>query len=87
MKMTITEAIAKAQELAYKDYHIHAGVERKAVAKDWEGKRTYINIYCYTMNGRYVGKYDCGYIDKETEEYVTTKYTEVDLANGEWIGR
>ena len=87
MKLEIAEALERAQKMAYTDYHIHTGVERKAVAKDWNGKRTYINILCYSAAGNYKGKYDCGYIDAETKEYVATKYTEVDLEKNEWVGR
>ena len=33
MKITKEQAIAKAESIMYSDYHIHAGVERKVVAK------------------------------------------------------
>lgn len=79
MKVTKEEAIKKAEEMMYNDYRIHAGVERKVVAKDWNEKRTYINIYCYSLAGNYKGKYDCGYIDIASGEYVTNQYTQIAL--------
>ena len=39
MKVTVEQAIAKEEEMMYTDYHIHAGVERKAVAKEWDRRR------------------------------------------------
>ena len=62
MIITREDALKRAEELMYSNYHIHAGVERKAVAKEWNGKRIYISIYCYTLTGNYKGKYDMGYI-------------------------
>ena len=78
MKITKEQAIAKAESIMYSDYHIHAGVERKVVAKEWNGKRIYIAIYCYSLAGNYKGKYDMGYIAidnaGDTEgEYVADK--------------
>lgn len=81
--MTVEKALEIANERAYSDYHINAGVERKAVAKVWEKNgmsRTYISIQCFTLNGRFKKSYDCGYIDNNNGEYVTTNRTEVDLA-------
>ena len=83
MKKTVEECIAKANELMENgDYRIHLGIDRRAIAKEWNGQRVYINIYCYTASGNYKGKYDCGYVDKATGEYVTTRYTDVDLFDG-----
>ncbi len=79
IEMKVQEAIKRAEQHLTGDYRIHAGVERKVVAKDWNDKRIYINIYCYSLAGNYKGKYDCGYIDKATGEYVTTQYTDLDL--------
>lgn len=78
----IDKAIEIANEMAYSDYHINAGTDRRAVSKLWENngqKRTYINIVCYTYAGNYKGRYNCGYIDNITGEYVYTKYDEVNL--------
>lgn len=72
--MTIKELIEIAEYKAYNDYHIHAGMERKVVTKEWEKedkKRTYIKIYCYSLGGKnYKGKYECGYLDNVTGAYV-----------------
>lgn len=49
------------------------GLERKLVTKVWdkgEKSRTYINVYCYTGAGNYKGKYELGYIDNVTGEYI-----------------
>lgn len=35
----------------------------------------------------YKGKYKAGYVDLIANEYVTTKYDEIDAQNMEWIGR
>lgn len=82
MKITKEMAIEKAERMIAEDTGkrtFHLGMENKVVVKDWNGQRDYINVYCYTLNGRYVGKYDCGYIDKASGEYVTTKYTQIAL--------
>lgn len=82
VKEKIEKAISIAQDLAYTDYRINAGIEREAVAREYEkdGKsRTYINIYCYTMSRNFKGSYKCGYIDNETGEYVFGKYDDIDL--------
>ncbi|MEG2421250.1 MAG: hypothetical protein RSB55_06840 [Oscillospiraceae bacterium] len=68
MKTTTTAAIAAANELAYSDYHIHLGVDRRAVSKDL-GTKTNISIWCYTNGGRYKGCYKCGSVDNSTGEY------------------
>lgn len=78
------------ENMMYNDYHINAGVEREAKISIWEKgdkKRAYLEIVCFTMNGRYKGKYKAGYVDLVTNEYVTTKYDEIDAKNMEWIGR
>ena len=80
--MTVERALEIANEKAYSDYHINKGIERKSVAKKWEKdtrSRTYISIQCYTLAGNFKGAYDCGYIDNNTEEYVVTSSTTVDL--------
>ena len=81
--MTIEKALEIANEKAYNDYRINAGIERKAVSKLWEkgeSKRAYISINCYTLNGKFKGSYKCGYIDVITGEYIFTKYDEIDLS-------
>lgn len=88
MKMTVEEAISRANTMGRSgDYHINAGVERRAVAKEWKGERQYINLYCYSLAGNYKGKYDCGYIDIQSGEYIANKYTEIDLEKMVWAGR
>lgn len=80
MKKTIEECIARAEELiANSDPRLHAGMVRRAVSREWQGNRTYINIYCYSLAGNYKGKYDCGYVDMATGEYTTNRYTEINL--------
>lgn len=76
--MTLIEkAVATAEEMMYNDYRINAGVERKVVTKDWEKdgqKRTYIKVYCYTLNGKFKGSYDMGYVDTVANEYVAGEF-------------
>ena len=81
--MEIEKAIEIANKKAYSDYRINAGIERKASSKVWEKgdqKREYIKINCYTLNGKFKGKYDCGYVDMITGEYVFTDRDEINLA-------
>lgn len=80
----LAECVKKAEEAAYAPYNRASynktctlGAERKVVVKNWRGKRTYININCYSPAGNYKGRYDCGYIDIETGAYV--KGTDIDL--------
>lgn len=59
------------------------GLERKLVTKVWdkgEKSRTYINVYCYTCAGNYKGKYELGYIDNVTGEYVPGEINIVEKA-------
>lgn len=81
MKMTINEAIRRAEEMLKTDKRLlHEGAE-EIDAKEWKGKRIYINAKCFTLNNRYKGKIDMGYIDMESGEYVATRYTEIDLTD------
>lgn len=78
--MTTAEAIKIANDKAYNDYRITAGIERKAKSKRWEKdgeKRDYIRIDCYTLNGKYKGNYQCGYVNVDTGEYAPG---EIDLS-------
>jgi hypothetical protein len=82
MKVTVEMAIEKANEMAYNDYRIHAGIDRKATSKEWEKgdqRRAYIKINCYTLNGKFKGSYDCGYVDLNTDEYVFPASAEIEL--------
>ena len=84
--MTLQDALAIANEMAYGDYHINAGINRKAVSKVNPDKSVTIRIDCYTANGKYKGNYKCGSISPDGQ-YVTSAHDEVDLANKRWIGR
>ena len=76
----IKNALDKANGMAYNDYRISAGMERKATSKQSEDKsKTTIAIYCYTLNGKYKGAYKCGHIDNATAQYVFGQYDEIDL--------
>lgn len=78
------------EEMAYNNYNINAGVDRKISVRPWEkdgAKRAYITINCYTANGRFKGSYKCGYVDLVTNQYVIGKYDEVDAINKLYIGR
>lgn len=78
----VEKALAKANEMAYSDYRIHAGMKRSAKAKDWENagaERVYIRIDCYTLADNYKGNYKCGYIDNLTGQYVFDQYSEINL--------
>lgn len=62
---------------------MHLGLDRKLVTKVWEKgekSRTYINVYCYTGAGNYKGKYELGYIDNVTGEYVPGEINIVEKA-------
>ena len=83
--MTVAEAIEKANSIAYSDYHINAGTDRKAVSKKGDNG-TVIRIACYTLNGKYKGNYKCGCID-ECGNYSVGQYDEVNLETMTYIGR
>lgn len=78
------------EAMAYGDYHINAGIDRKVAVKKWESgnaKRAYLTINCFTANGRGKGSYKCGYVDLVTNQYIVGKYDDVDAANRQYIGR
>ena len=78
------------EAMAYGDYHINAGVDRRVAVKKWEkegAKRAYLTINCFTANGRGKGSYKCGYVDLVTNQYIVGKYDDVDAANRQYIGR
>lgn len=81
----VKKAVEIAEERMYEDYRITLGTDRRVKAKRWENAsknadRTYINIQCFTGAGNYKGSIDCGYIDNNTNEYVTNQYTKIDLS-------
>lgn len=91
LKEDLAETLKKNLEaMAYGDYHINAGIDRRVNSNQWEkngNKRLYLSIDCYTMAGRSKGSYKCGYIDMITNQYVVGKYDDVDAANSRYIGR
>jgi hypothetical protein len=88
MKMTVEEAIKKANDFMAQDngHYIHLGMERKVVARERDDKKTYIRIDCYTLNGKYKGNYKCGSIDKDGN-YSVNAYDEVNLETMTYISR
>ena len=87
--MTLETLIANLEHMAYNNYNINAGIDRRVDTKKWEkngAKRAYLTINYYTANGRYKGSYKCGF-DLVTGEYVCGKYDDVDAANIAYIGR
>ena len=78
------------EDMAYNDYHINAGIDRRVDVKVWEkngAKRAYLTINCYTAAGRGKGAYKCGYVDLVANQYVVGKYDDVDAARKQYIGR
>lgn len=63
---------------AYRHY-LGCTSDAEVVTKEWNGKRVYINAIRRTLRGRTTNKFDLGYIDTETAEYVATRYTEMNL--------
>lgn len=89
MENTIDTLKANLEEMAYNCKYITLGIERTVSAKLWEkgeNKRTYLNVSCYTANGRYKGQYKAGYVDMVTGQYVVTKYDDIDAQKKEYIG-
>lgn len=81
---------ANLDQMAYNDYHIHAGYERRAVSKLWEKgdeKRAYLAIRCYTYAGRFKRSYKAGYVDLVSNQYVIGKWDDVDAEKMECISR
>ena len=91
MKENLVDALkANLEAMAYGDYHINAGVDRRVAVKKWEkegAKRAYLTINCFTANGRGKGSYKCGYVDLVTNQYMVGMYDDVDAANRQYIGR
>lgn len=76
----VAELVKNMEEMAYNNYHIHAGVDREVTTSLWkkDGKeRTYIDIKCYSLARNLKGTYKCGYVDMLTGEYVCGKYDDV----------
>ena len=86
--MKIEDAIEKAKQFIAQDngFYIHAGTERKVVAKEKDDSKTYIRIDCYTLTGNYKGNYKCGNIDKDGN-YSVGAYDDVNLDTMIYIGR
>ena len=91
MKENLVEEVkANLEEMAYNDYHINLGTDRRVQTKVWEKngqKREYLTITCFTGNGRFKGAYKCGYVDLVTNEYACGKWDEVNAMTKEYIGR
>ncbi|MCD2493649.1 hypothetical protein LQE92_13640 [Lacrimispora sp. NSJ-141] len=91
MKENIVETLkANLEAMAYGNCNINLGIDRRVNTKEWEkdgNKRVYLTIACYTANGRYKGSYKCGYVDAVANEYICSRYDDVDAANKEYIGR
>ena len=91
MKENLVEEVkANLEEMAYNDYHINLGTDRRVQTKVWEKngqKREYLTITCFTGNGRFQGAYKCGYVDLVPNEYVCGKWDEVNAMTKEYIGR
>lgn len=86
MEMTVEKAVELATANLHGNIYINAGIDRRVSTKRWEkgdAIRTYISIYCYTLNGRYKGAYKCGYVDEVSGKYVVTRYDDIDLTTGE----
>lgn len=89
----LAEDIIKAlktnlEEMAYNCKYINLGIDRVVTAKLYEkngSKRTYLNINCYTANGRYKGQYKAGYVDMATGQYVVTKYDDINGEKKEYL--
>lgn len=80
---------ANLEDMLYGNIYINLGIDRVVSEKLWEkgdNKRMYLNINCYTANGRYKGQYKAGYVDMVTGEYVVSKWDDVDAMNKEYIG-
>ena len=66
------------EDMAYNDYHINAGIDRRVDVKVWEkngAKRAYLTINCYTAAGLVAN------------QYVVGKCDDVDAARKQYIGR
>jgi len=84
MEKRIEQLVKNLNEMAYNDYHINLGVDRKAKAVEREDK-VFLRIDCYTANGRYKGNYKAGYIVKGTGEYVVGRYDDINAEAVEWL--
>lgn len=86
----IERLTANLQDMAENDYHIHDGIIREVVAKNWkkdEKDRTYFSIRCYTLARRLKKEYKCGYFDNIAKQYVVSRYDDVNAETKECINR
>lgn len=68
--------IARANRIAEASKKIASSNTYKVVANDWtkgDNDRTYISIVETTEGTRHYRKYDCGYINNITGEYISGK--------------
>lgn len=85
MKEDLMETLkANLEEMAYNNYNINIGIDRKVITREKDG-RTYLTIACYTANGRYKGNYKAGYVENGT--YVCGRYDDINAIEKEYIGR
>lgn len=78
------------EEMTIANTYITADYMRMVCVSNWkkgEHNRDYYEIRCYTTNGKYKCTYRCGYIDKVSGEYVTTRFDHVNALTKEYIGK
>lgn len=78
----VDQLVKNLNEMAYNDYHIDLGSDRKAKAVEREGK-IFLRIDCYTPNGRYKGNYKAGYIKDDC--YTVGRYDDINAETMEWL--
>jgi len=81
-KERIEKLVSNLNEMAYNDYHINLGSERKAKAAEKEDK-IFLRIDCYTANGRYKGSYKSGYIKDDC--YIVGRCDDINAETMEWL--
>jgi len=84
IKAMIDKMVENLNDMAWSDYHINLGAERKARAVEKED-RIVLRIDCYTLHGKYKGNYKAGYYDLKNERYVVGQYDDINAETSEWL--
>lgn len=86
----VSTLVSNIESMVYNCKYINLGTDRRVVAKVWEkgnNKRMYLNVSCYTSNGKFKGQYKAGYVDMVSNQYVVSKYDDINAESMEYVGR
>lgn len=73
----LEKAIERAKEMAWSSKYINAGMERNVKTKRIDDNTTEIYIDCFTLNGKFVKRYNMGKV--VNDKYIPSN-PDLDLA-------